>query len=186
MAYTAWSVVYGEQPTAAKWNQLGANDAGFKDGTNIDAGAITATKLGNQINSRNIGYSKVAMGNTGTTTGIPLSGINVPGDWVSGTSIDIKCSSRNTSASGTVVRRLDLYRFRNGVALAAIASAYNVDRAVSSTAVSYSTLYTIAAGDIQAGDAFAIILSRLGDNGGDNNTGIEDVDIAWIEYTGKV
>lgn len=40
MAYTAWSVVFGEQPTAAKWNQLGANDAGFKDGTNIDDGAI--------------------------------------------------------------------------------------------------------------------------------------------------
>lgn len=35
MAYTAWSVVYGEQPTAAKWNQLGANDAGFRDGTNF-------------------------------------------------------------------------------------------------------------------------------------------------------
>lgn len=45
MAYTAWSVVYGEQPTAAKWNQLGANDAGFKDGTNIDNLAITAAKL---------------------------------------------------------------------------------------------------------------------------------------------
>lgn len=45
MAYTAWSVVYGEQPTAAKWNQLGANDAGFKDGTNIDTGAITSTKI---------------------------------------------------------------------------------------------------------------------------------------------
>lgn len=40
MAYTAWSVVYGEQPTAAKWNQLGQNDAGFKDGTNIDDDAI--------------------------------------------------------------------------------------------------------------------------------------------------
>lgn len=40
MAYTAWSVVYGEQPTAAKWNQLGTNDAGFKDGTNIDSLAI--------------------------------------------------------------------------------------------------------------------------------------------------
>ena len=36
MAYTAWSVVFGEQPTAAKWNQLGQNDAGFKDGTNFD------------------------------------------------------------------------------------------------------------------------------------------------------
>lgn len=45
MAYTAWSVVYGEQPTAAKWNQLGANDAGFKDGSNIDAGAITYSKI---------------------------------------------------------------------------------------------------------------------------------------------
>jgi hypothetical protein len=40
MSYTAWSVVFGEQPTAAKWNQLGANDAGFKDGTNIDNDAI--------------------------------------------------------------------------------------------------------------------------------------------------
>lgn len=40
MAYTAWSVVFGEQPTAAKWNQLGQNDAGFKDGTNIDNLAI--------------------------------------------------------------------------------------------------------------------------------------------------
>lgn len=40
MAYTAWSVVFGEQPTAAKWNQLGTNDAGFKDGTNIDNDAI--------------------------------------------------------------------------------------------------------------------------------------------------
>lgn len=40
MAYTAWSVVFGEQPTAAKWNQLGENDAGFKDGTNIDDDAV--------------------------------------------------------------------------------------------------------------------------------------------------
>lgn len=40
MAYTAWSVVYGEQPTAAKWNQLGANDAGFRDGSNIDDDAL--------------------------------------------------------------------------------------------------------------------------------------------------
>lgn len=55
MAYTAWSVVYGEQPTAAKWNQLGTNDAGFKDGTNIDNvsilerhladGAVTTRKM---------------------------------------------------------------------------------------------------------------------------------------------
>lgn len=29
MAYTSWSVVYGEQPSAAKWNILGTNDAYF-------------------------------------------------------------------------------------------------------------------------------------------------------------
>lgn len=45
MSYTAWSVVFGEQPTAAKWNQLGQNDAGFKDGTNIDDDAIIARHI---------------------------------------------------------------------------------------------------------------------------------------------
>lgn len=45
MAYTPWSVVFGEQPSAAKWNILGANDASFADGTGIDDGAITAAKL---------------------------------------------------------------------------------------------------------------------------------------------
>ena len=36
MAYQAWSVVFGEQPTAAKWNILGTNDESFHDGTGID------------------------------------------------------------------------------------------------------------------------------------------------------
>jgi len=49
MAYTAWSVVYGEQPTAAKWNQLGTNDAGFKDGTNIDDDAILARHIADGV-----------------------------------------------------------------------------------------------------------------------------------------
>lgn len=40
MAYQAWSVVFGEQPTAAKWNILGTNDASFHDGTGIDDDAI--------------------------------------------------------------------------------------------------------------------------------------------------
>lgn len=57
MAYTAWSVVFGEQPTAAKWNQLGTNDAGFKDGTNIDNLAITNAKLAGSIT-----YDKLASG----------------------------------------------------------------------------------------------------------------------------
>lgn len=56
MAYTAWSVVFGEQPTAAKWNQLGANDAGFKDGTNIDDDAIISRHIGDsQVLAQHLG-----------------------------------------------------------------------------------------------------------------------------------
>ena len=48
MGYTAWSVVYGEQPSAAKWNILGTNDASFNDGTGIADDAIkTATRVDN-------------------------------------------------------------------------------------------------------------------------------------------
>jgi len=35
MAYAAWSVVAFEQPTTAKWNILGTNDASFNDGTGL-------------------------------------------------------------------------------------------------------------------------------------------------------
>lgn len=53
MAYTFWSVVFGEQPSASKWNILGTNDAGFKDGSNIDAGAILPNHLLGSSSSNN-------------------------------------------------------------------------------------------------------------------------------------
>lgn len=45
MAYTSWSVVFGEQPSAAKWNILGTNDASFNDGTGLGNNTITSQKL---------------------------------------------------------------------------------------------------------------------------------------------
>lgn len=45
MAYSVWSVVFGEQPSAAKWNILGANDASFNDGTGIANQTITPNHL---------------------------------------------------------------------------------------------------------------------------------------------
>lgn len=47
MAYTAWSVVFGEQPSAAKWNILGTNDASFNDGTGIANLALSTTSVSN-------------------------------------------------------------------------------------------------------------------------------------------
>lgn len=45
MAYQSWSVVFGEQPSASKWNILGTNDASFNDGTGIGNNAITTAKI---------------------------------------------------------------------------------------------------------------------------------------------
>lgn len=45
MAYQSWSVVFGEQPSAAKWNILGTNDASFNDGTGIADDAIKSRHI---------------------------------------------------------------------------------------------------------------------------------------------
>lgn len=52
MSYVSWSVVYGEQPSAAKWNILGSNDASFNDGTGIADGVITSEALNATIACR--------------------------------------------------------------------------------------------------------------------------------------
>jgi hypothetical protein len=49
MSYQVWSVVFGEQPTAAKWNILGQNDAGFNDGTAIGDDAIIQRHIADNI-----------------------------------------------------------------------------------------------------------------------------------------
>lgn len=45
MSYTSWSVVFGEQPSAAKWNQLGSNDASFNNGTGIANISLSTTAI---------------------------------------------------------------------------------------------------------------------------------------------
>lgn len=59
MAYQSWSVVFGEQPSASKWNILGTNDAGFNDGTAIADDAIINRHIGNDAIKQydNITYS---------------------------------------------------------------------------------------------------------------------------------
>lgn len=43
MAYASWSVSFGEQPSTAKWNILGTNDASFNNGTGIASLTMGAT-----------------------------------------------------------------------------------------------------------------------------------------------
>lgn len=49
MSYQVWSVVFGEQPSASKWNILGTNDASFNDGTGIADNAILNRHLASGI-----------------------------------------------------------------------------------------------------------------------------------------
>lgn len=50
MAYTAWSVVFGEQPSAAKWNILGTNDAHFYSFTGDNLAWQSWTPSWNNLN----------------------------------------------------------------------------------------------------------------------------------------
>lgn len=101
MAYTAWSVVFGEQPTAAKWNQLGTNDAGFKDGTNIDAGAIITSKLANDaVTAEKMIYGHVARRQGGSATNWATNGTT---DYdVSGDDVLVQAGTKRSSSGGDV------------------------------------------------------------------------------------
>ena len=69
MTYVAWSVTFGEQPTAAKWNILGTNDASFNDGTGIGTSAIDSDNL--QTDSHIIAYDEgPATGQSTTSVGV--------------------------------------------------------------------------------------------------------------------
>lgn len=63
MPYAAWSVIAGEQPTAAKWNILGQNDASFNDGTGVANLSHANTAVANPYKFRayrNAAYNTVS------------------------------------------------------------------------------------------------------------------------------
>ncbi len=66
MTYTAWSVSFGEQPSAAKWNILGTNDASFNDGTGIANLSMSTTALSHPYKFR--AYRSAAWSIAGSTT----------------------------------------------------------------------------------------------------------------------
>ena len=65
MAYTSWSVISGEIPTASKWNILGTNDASFNDGTGIGTNAVAAASLA--TSAITLGYTQITSNFTTTS-----------------------------------------------------------------------------------------------------------------------
>lgn len=79
MAYAAWSVVFGEQPSAAKWNILGTNDSSFNDGTGIANGKILPNHLLTSASSLN---THVWDSWTPTWTNLTISSSSVVGAYI--------------------------------------------------------------------------------------------------------
>jgi len=65
--YAIWSVVADEQPTAAKWNILGSNDASFNNGNGLEDSVILNRQVaaGFVVQADQANFSAVATG-TGT------------------------------------------------------------------------------------------------------------------------
>jgi hypothetical protein len=90
MAYAAWSVTFGEQPTASKWNILGTNDASFNDGTGIAAGAIVGTHF-----DANVAAGWITANETWTYAS--ASTFTISGDKTSKYSVGMKIKFTQTS-----------------------------------------------------------------------------------------
>jgi hypothetical protein len=80
MSYTAnWNVVFGEQPTAAKWTELGANDDALKSWSAFTNGTFPAALLTNASvtpakQAAHIKHGDLGIAATGTlsVTGLPF------------------------------------------------------------------------------------------------------------------
>lgn len=91
MSYTAWSLVYGEQPSTAKWNILGTNDAHIYNFlganvawqswtptlTNLTIGNGTLTCAYTQVGKTVIGRFTVLFGTTTSMGTIPTFSLPV-------------------------------------------------------------------------------------------------------------
>jgi len=108
MAYTAWSVVAGEQPTAAKWNQLGSNDASFNDGTGIGTNAIAAASL--STSAIKLGYVEVtATFSTASSTAVQITGATI--------TVTIPAGGRSVLVIGSTPRLFNQTQPNNGAAM---------------------------------------------------------------------
>lgn len=116
MAYTSWSVVFGEQPSAAKWNILGTNDASFNDGSGIGTNAIAGASL--KTDAINLGYAEATADQTGITTITDLTSLSV--------SVTVPAGSRYIKVHGSVtingsVANLAGLRIREGSTVLGVA-----------------------------------------------------------------
>lgn len=75
MSYQSWSVVFGEQPSAAKWNILGTNDASFADSSGLILSGSKASNVATSQTSASTSYTDLATSGPAVTAVIGASGM---------------------------------------------------------------------------------------------------------------
>lgn len=107
MSYQSWSVVFGEQPSAAKWNILGTNDAAFNNGTGIPSGDAESAYVATSQSTSSTSYTDLATAGPAATAVVGTTGFLFVGvtckttpDTSAGTSfMGIALSGANTLAA---------------------------------------------------------------------------------------
>lgn len=79
MSYAAWSVVFGEQPSAAKWNILGSNDAAFNDGTGLPSADADAATVATSQGTTSTTYTDLATTGPAVTIVVGATGLMLVG-----------------------------------------------------------------------------------------------------------
>lgn len=108
MAYASWSVIAGEQPTTAKWNILGTNDAAFNNGSGLPTAASATATVATNESTNSGSYTDLATTTDTVTVTIGASGmalvlVEAVGDCTtSGITLNmsVALSGANTVAAG--------------------------------------------------------------------------------------
>jgi len=160
MAYASWSVVFGEQPSAAKWNILGTNDASFNDGTGIGNNVIGSSQLkAAQSNSTPGSISSI---NTSYVTGATLS-------LTAGTYFLLARARATTSVAQSTTFTAEIY---NSTGTAILDATYSTSEYVSGTQTANMSMVNVTPATLSTTSS---IIARYKVDDGSGSSGVNEI-----------
>lgn len=181
MAYTAFSVVFGEQPSAAKWNTLGSNDAHFYSFLGDSTTGFPIQHVFEQLNTSSTTTSEIPVDDTIPQIGEGAEVLTATITPKSASStIVVKAHVYGTTGSTATGVIIALFRDATANAIAASMSRPGVDIGVDvnvgcevSAAATSATTFRLRVGSTSSGNAV-----RWGGAGG---RFFGDIPKVWLE-----